>query len=86
MHLFCVNSAAHKHPTSQRWLAAHPRFHMHFTPTHSTWINAWNDNPKPFIGTKTADQVLTSLGRLLQRTSGAGHEEPPRGTELVRDS
>jgi transposase/transcriptional regulator with XRE-family HTH domain len=37
------------------------------------WVKAWNDNPKPFIWTKSADQILASLGRLLQRTTGAGH-------------
>ncbi|MGH9249631.1 MAG: IS630 family transposase, partial [Acidimicrobiales bacterium] len=37
------------------------------------WVKAWNDNPKPFIWTKTAEQILGSLARLLQRTTGAGH-------------
>ncbi|MFZ1411474.1 MAG: IS630 family transposase, partial [Micropruina sp.] len=37
------------------------------------WIKAWNDNPKPFIWTKSAEQILESLGRLLQRITGAGH-------------
>ncbi len=107
VHLICDNYGTHKHPTVTRWLADHPRFHMHFTPTYSSWINqverlfayvtadllqrsdhrsvraleadlrkwvkAWNDNPKPFIWTKTAEQILGSLARLLQRTTGAGH-------------
>lgn len=37
------------------------------------WISTWNENPKPFVWTKTAEQILESLGRLLQRTTGAGH-------------
>ena len=37
------------------------------------WVSAWNDNPKPFVWTKTAEQILESLARLLQRTTGAGH-------------
>jgi len=37
------------------------------------WVKAWNENPKPFIWSKSADQILASLGRLLQRTTGAGH-------------
>jgi transposase/transcriptional regulator with XRE-family HTH domain len=37
------------------------------------WIKAWNDDPRPFVWTKTADQILESLARLLQRTTGAGH-------------
>lgn len=107
VHLVCDNCATHKHPTVTRWLRAHPRFTMHFTPTYSSWLNqverlfaevtrdllqrsdhrsvqaleadlrdwvkTWNDNPKPFIWTKTADQILESLHRLLQRTNGAGH-------------
>src|SRR5665647_3804360 len=90
-----------------RWLEAHPRFHLHFTPTYSSGINqvdrffayvtadllqrsdhrsvqalerdirnsdkGWNENPKPFIWTKPAEQILESLKRLLQRTTDAGH-------------
>jgi transposase len=37
------------------------------------WVNASNENPKPFIWTKSAEQILESLKRLLQRTTGAGH-------------
>jgi transposase len=37
------------------------------------WITAWNENPKPFIWTKTADQILQKLGRLLERINGGGH-------------
>lgn len=37
------------------------------------WVTAWNDNPRPFTWTKTADEILASLGRLLSRISGAGH-------------
>jgi len=107
VHLICDNYGTHKTPTITKWLAAHPRFQMHFTPTYSSWINqverlfayvtadllqrsdhrsvqaleadirnwvqAWNQNPRPFIWTKTADQILESLARLLQRTTGAGH-------------
>jgi transposase len=35
------------------------------------WVKAWNANPRPFIWTKTAEQILQSLARLLQRTTGA---------------
>ena len=37
------------------------------------WVKAWNTDPKPFVWTKSAEQILSSLGRLLQRTSDAGH-------------
>lgn len=107
VHLVCDNYGTHKSPIIVKWLEAHPRFHMHFTPTYSSWLNqverffayvtadllqrsdhrsvqalegdirkwvkAWNEDPKPFIWTKTAEQILDSLGRLLQRTTGAGH-------------
>ena len=39
IHLIADNYATHKHPKVQRWLARHPRFHMHFTPTSSSWLN-----------------------------------------------
>jgi transposase len=39
VHLICDNYASHKSPTIAKWLAAHPRFHMHFTPTYSSWLN-----------------------------------------------
>jgi transposase len=95
LHLVCDNYATHKTPDIQKWLARHPRFHMHFTPTGSSWMNqverwfglltdklirrgvhtsvealerdihawiqTWNDNPKPFTWTKTADEILNSL-------------------------
>ncbi|HEY7007339.1 MAG TPA: IS630 family transposase [Jatrophihabitantaceae bacterium] len=107
VHLVCDNYGMHKSPTIKKWLTAHPRLHVHYTPTYSSWINqverwfayltddllrrsdhrsvqalendirtwveAWNDNPKSFIWTKTADQILVSLGRLIQRINGGGH-------------
>jgi transposase len=39
LHLIADNYATHKHPKVQRWLARHPRVHMHFTPTSSSWLN-----------------------------------------------
>jgi len=37
------------------------------------WIDSWNEDPKVFVWTKTADQILASLGRLMQRISNPGH-------------
>ena len=119
MHLICDNYGTHKHPSITTWLAKHPRFHMHFTPTYSSWINqverffayvtgdllqrsdhpsvqalkadirrwvkAWNADPKPFIWTKTAEQILESLGRLIQRTTGAGHQEVLAYADVVTE-
>src|SRR2546421_3370633 len=107
VHVVCDNLATHKTALVHDWLARHPRFHVHFTPTGSSWINQverwfgpltdqgtrrgvhksiqaleadvrawiedWNNNPKPFVWKKTAEEILASLGRYLQRTSGAGH-------------
>src|SRR2546430_9415853 len=39
VHVICDNLSAHKAPVAQRWLLAHPRFVLHFTPTYSSWIN-----------------------------------------------
>ncbi len=38
-----------------------------------TWVKAWNNNPQPFVWTKTAEQILASIGRLIQRISNPGH-------------
>ncbi|WP_040839600.1 IS630 family transposase, partial [Nocardia brevicatena] len=107
VHLICDNYGTHKAPVITKWLAAHPRFHMHFTPTYSSWINqverwfalltdrqlrrgshksvvaleksirdwvaAWNEDPTPFVWTKTADEILERLASYLQRIPGAGH-------------
>ena len=40
LHLIVDNYATHKHPKVQRWLEKHPRFHLHFTPTSASWLNA----------------------------------------------
>ncbi len=39
IHLILDNYATHKHPNVNAWLAKHPRFHLHFTPTSSSWAN-----------------------------------------------
>src|SRR5712691_5010862 len=39
VHVICDNLAAHKAPVVHRWLLAHPRFQVHFTPTYSSWLN-----------------------------------------------
>jgi transposase/DNA-binding XRE family transcriptional regulator len=107
VHLICDNYGTHKTPLIRAWLTRHPRFHIHFTPTGSSWINqverwfaylteqlvrrgvhksvakleadirawiaAWNADPKPFVWTKTAEEILDSLKRYCTRISGAGH-------------
>jgi transposase len=39
VHIIADNYATHKHPKVKAWLEKHPRFHMHFTPTSSSWMN-----------------------------------------------
>jgi len=107
VHLVCDNLATHKTAVIQDWLARHPRFHLHFTPTGSSWINQverwfgyltdqmirrgvhksvqaleadirtwienWNQDPRPFTWAKTAEEILDSLARYSARISGAGH-------------
>ena len=39
IHIIADNYATHKHPAVSRWLDRHSRFHMHYTPTSSSWMN-----------------------------------------------
>jgi transposase len=107
VHLVCDNLATHKTPEIQAWLARHPRFRLHFTPTGSSWINqverwfgfltdqmlrrgvhksvqalerdvrawieAWNEDPRPFTWKKTAEEILDSLAKYIARISDPGH-------------
>jgi len=107
VHLVLDNASSHKTPTVRRWLAQHPRFVLHFTPTSSSWINlverwfgelttkllkrgqhrsvralnaeirdwidTWNENPRPYVWTKTADQILDSIKRYCQRINQTAH-------------
>jgi transposase len=66
----------------QRWFAELTRQLLERGDHHSVhalerdiraWVAAWNDNPTPFVWTKTAEQILESLGRLIKRINGAAH-------------
>jgi transposase len=104
IHVVCDNYGTHKTPAIKAWLARHPRIHLHFTPTGSSWMNQvqrwfgfltdqmirrgvhksvralekeirewirmWNEDPNPFVWKKTAEEILDSLARYLQRVSG----------------
>lgn len=97
IYLIADNYATHKHEKVQRWLKRHPRFHVHFTPTSSSWLNMverffrdltenrlrrgvfrsvleliqalddfvdqHNENPKPFIWTAKANDILAKVLR-----------------------
>jgi hypothetical protein len=112
----CDNYGTHKTPAIKAWPARHPRIHLHFTPTGSSWlnqverwfgfltdqlirrgvhksvqalehqirdwVNTWNDDPKPFVWKKTAEEILDSLARYLQRVTG----QDPRNQLMQRIS
>ncbi len=59
LHLIADNYATHKHPTVQRWLKRHPRFHMHFTPTSSSWLNM----VERFFGELTTKRIRRGVFR-----------------------
>ncbi len=97
LHLIADNYATHNHPEVKKWLARHPRFVMHFTPTSASWLNMverffrditdkrirrdtfasvaeletaialyvaqHNDDPKPFIWTASASDILAKVTR-----------------------
>lgn len=97
IHLIVDNHSIHRSAETLAWLLRHPRFHIHFVPTYSSWLNlvevifsllterqlkhgvhtsvdqletaiqefidANNDDPKPFKWTKTADQILDKVAR-----------------------
>ena len=102
IHFILDNASSHKSPPIRRWFATHPRCHVHFTPTYSSWLNLverWfaalttkqlrrgvhrsvreliaairefidvhNATGKPYVWTKTADEILASIARFAQRT------------------
>jgi len=102
IHVVMDNASSHKTKLIRDWFAKRPRWHVHFTPTSSSWINqverffalltqqqikrgahrstkeleaaisayiqARNENPKPFRWTKSADDILASIERFCRRT------------------
>ena len=107
VHVILDNAATHKTPAIRRWLLAHPRFVLHFTPTSASWLNlverwftelttkklrrsahrsvsqlnadirawieTWNEDPRPFVWTKTADDILESITRYCTRINESRH-------------
>jgi transposase len=95
IHMILDNYGTHGHPKVKAWLAKHPRFNLHFTPTSSSWLNLverWfgeitrkrirrgifrsvseltaaieeyircnNENPKPFVWTKRAEEIINKV-------------------------
>ena len=107
VHLVLDNSSTHKTPQIKRWLNAHPRFVLHFTPTSSSWLNlverwfgeltskllkrgahrtvtalnhdirawiqTWNNDPRPYVWTKPAEQILESIATYCNRINPSRH-------------
>ena len=100
IHMIVDNYSTHKHEKVQQWINKHRRFHVHFIPTSSSWLNLverffaeltqkrirrgvfhsvqeltnaindfldkHNNNPKPFVWTKTADDIVKKIAPLYQ--------------------
>jgi transposase len=62
VHLICDNLSTHKTPTITRWLDTHPRFHLHFTPTSSSWLN----QVERWFGLLTDKQLRRATHKTLQ--------------------
>ena len=75
LHLICDNYGTHKHPKVREWLAAHPRVHLHFTPTSASWLNLVE---RWFALRDDADHPPREL---RQRPVGARDYALPRGVE-----
>ncbi len=67
VHVILDNYAAHKHPKIIAWLARHPRFTFHFTPTSASWINA----VEGFFATLTKRRLKRGVFRSIIDLQGA---------------
>jgi transposase len=64
VHVIADNYGAHKHPNVQAWLAKHPRFHMHFVPTSSSWLNLVERWFRDLTGKRLRRGTFTSVAQL----------------------
>ncbi len=67
VHLVCDNLSTHKTPAIAKWLTGHPRFHLHFTPTSSSWLNQVVRHEVArdavvYVGRRSADAEDVALG------------------------
>jgi len=65
LHLIADNYATHKHPAVQQWLAKHPRFNMHFTPTSASWLNMVERFFRDLTTERLRRGVFTSVPELV---------------------
>ena len=81
LHLVMDNYAAHKHPAVTGWLAANPRVHVHFTPTHASWMNMveiWFSMAERQAIRRGSFGAVRELTRPSAPTSTAGMSAPTR--------
>ena len=106
IHIICDNYATHKHPKVKSWFERNQNFHVHFTPTSSSWLNmverffrditdkmirrnvfrsvkalqaeikkylkVHNEDPKPFIWTAKASDILEKVKRGREKLNNEG--------------
>ena len=65
LHLIADNYATHKHPAVQEWLATHPRFNMHVTPTSASWLNMVERLFRDICKNQLRRGVFTSVPKLV---------------------
>ncbi|MHB8388475.1 MAG: IS630 family transposase [Acidobacteriaceae bacterium] len=65
LHLIADNYATYKHPAVQEWLAKHPRFSMHFTPTSASWLNMVERFFRDITTQRLRRGVFTSVPELI---------------------
>ena len=70
LHLIADNYATHKHPVVQDWLAKHPRFNMHFTPTSASWLNMVERFFRDISENRLRRGVFTSVPELITAIDG----------------
>jgi transposase len=80
LHLILDNYATHKHPKVQTWLTRHPRFHVHFIPTSSSWLNLVERFFREIITKRLRRGVFRSVEALERAIDEylAGHNAAPR--------
>ena len=92
LHLIADNYATHKHPKVKAWIAKHPRVHLHFTPTSSSWLNLverfFRDLSEDVVreGSFTSTRELTEamVGYLIERNlAPVRYEWRASGAEIL---
>lgn len=80
LHIIADNYATHKHPKVRAWLAKHPRFHMHFTPTSASWLNLIERWFAEITNKRIRRGVFKSLDELTQAIKAYidEHNENPK--------